>query len=228
VNLPASSFVPRRIGIYDAARRTAMLAVQGAPSVRDPAMAAFLCHGRRWDEETGTGMARRGYPIGALLGALVALPAGPAGAQEYCVACSGPNAVYRCVIDGAKPGGPSLQMLCIATLAKEGGHATCGIKRGTVFECDGPVKRVPWAALDGAPRPNGAQASPPSALAPQPPRTEPDAAADAEPEGQPQTIVDLAKRANEQTVEQMKKAGATVKDATKKTWDCMVSLFTRC
>jgi len=26
----------------------------------------------------------------------------------------------------------------------------------------------------------------------------------------------------------MKKAGDTVKEATKKTWDCMLSLFTRC
>jgi hypothetical protein len=176
-------------------------------------------------------MARTGYGIGALLGALIAL-AGPAGAQEYCVACSGPNAVYRCVIEGAKPGGASLQMLCITTLAREGGHATCSVKRGTVFECDGPVKRVPWVALDGAPPPDRAQTPPPPAVASQPrkaePGSDPDAAADAKPEAPPQTMVDLAKRANEQTVEQMKKAGTTVKEATKKTWDCMVSLFTRC
>ena len=30
------------------------------------------------------------------------------------------------------------------------------------------------------------------------------------------------------TVEQMKKAGESVKQATKKTWECVVSLFTRC
>jgi hypothetical protein len=41
-------------------------------------------------------------------------------------------------------------------------------------------------------------------------------------------VLELAKRANEKTAAQMKKAGETVKDATKKTWDCMLSFFTRC
>jgi hypothetical protein len=48
-------------------------------------------------------------------------------------------------------------------------------------------------------------------------------------------MVELAKRANEQTSEQMKKAGETVKstgqaigEATKKTWDCVISFFTHC
>jgi hypothetical protein len=48
-------------------------------------------------------------------------------------------------------------------------------------------------------------------------------------------MLELAKRANEDTVKQMKKAGETVqnagetvKQATKKTWDCVISFFTRC
>jgi hypothetical protein len=41
-------------------------------------------------------------------------------------------------------------------------------------------------------------------------------------------VLEFAKRANEQTSEQVKKAGETVKDATAKTWNCMLSLFTRC
>ncbi len=176
-------------------------------------------------------MGRIGYPIGAALGALTSLLVGPAGAQEFCVACSEPNAVYRCVIDGAKPGGgQSLQMLCVTTLAREGRHATCGVKRGTVFDCDGPVKRVPWVALNSAPPSDGAQAPPqPASGAPRPePSANPAPTPAPAPEGPPQTMVELAKRANEQTVQQMKKAGDTVKEATKKTWDCMVSLFTRC
>ena len=74
---------------------------------------------------------------------------GQAEAQEFCVACTEPTAVYRCVIEGARPGGGQpLQVLCVTIMAKEGKHATCGIKRGTVFDCDGPVKRVPWSAAD--------------------------------------------------------------------------------
>jgi len=152
-----------------------------------------------------------------------------AAAQEFCVACTEPSAQYRCVIEGAQPhGGQPLQMLCITAMAKEGGHATCSIKRGTVFDCNGAVKRVPWVALN-APQPP----QPPPAAPAQ--KSEPAAA----PEGPPQTVVEMAKRANEQTAEQMKKAGENMKEgaksvgdkigtATKKTWDCMISFFTRC
>ena len=72
---------------------------------------------------------------------------GAASAQEYCVACSEPDAVYRCIIEGAQPGGAQpLQVMCITAMAKAGNHATCGVKSGTVFQCDGPVRRVPWTA----------------------------------------------------------------------------------
>jgi hypothetical protein len=171
---------------------------------------------------------------------LAGLAAWRAEAQEYCVACSEPNALYRCVIDGAQPrGGQSLQMLCVTALAKEGRHATCSVKRGTVFECDGAVKHVPWAALNVPAQPDAAQPPPwavPAAARPEPaassirvpPPAPAPAAAAPPPEGPPQTMVEFAKRANEKTAEQMKKAGDTVKDATKKTWDCMLSLFTHC
>jgi hypothetical protein len=168
-------------------------------------------------------MGRVGYPVGAVLIAQAVLLIGQAAAQEYCVACSGPNAVYRCVIDGAQPrGGQPLQMLCVTAMAKQGGHATCSVTRGTVFECDGPVKRVPWAPVGAAPQPQPAEQPPAQ------PGTRPEPAAGRgpapAPEAPPQTMVDLAKQANEKAAEQMKKAG----EATKKTWDCMFSLFTRC
>ena len=203
-----------------------------------PGMAAFprqTCNGVR--EETGTIMGRMAHPIGVVLAVLICLPIGQAEAQEYCVSCSGPNALYRCVIDGAQPrGGQPLQMLCITAMAKDGGHATCSVKRGSVFECDGPVKRVPWAALNGPAPPEGPTAQP---WAPETaPKPEPAArpmpaptsapAASPGPEAPPQTVLELAKRTNEKTAEQMKKAGDTVKEATKKTWDCMASFFTRC
>ena len=184
-------------------------------------------------------MARIAQPIGAVLAVLTCLQVGPAEAQEYCVSCSEPNALYRCVIEGAQPrGGQSLQMLCVTAMAKDGGHATCSVKRGTVFECDGTVKRVPWAALNvpaqteaAAPQPWAIETAPPKpapAASPVPSAAAPAPAATPGPEAPPQTVLELAKRTNEKTTEQMKKAGDTVKEATKKTWDCMLSLFTRC
>lgn len=185
-------------------------------------------------------MGRIAGPI--VLTAFACALAAQAEAQEYCVACSEPNAIYRCIIDGAQPGGgQSLQMLCITALAKQGGHATCGVKRGTVFDCDGAVKRIPWAALSAPQQPTPAAVPPWSGQPAPTPRPEtaaapaappaadmPPPAATPAPEAPPQTVLELAKRANEDTARQFKKAGDTVKEATRKTWDCVASLFTRC
>jgi hypothetical protein len=171
-------------------------------------------------------MGRIGHSLVTGLGMLVALGAGPAEAQEYCVACSEPSGLYRCVIEGAQPrGGQSLQMLCVTAMAKEGGHATCSVKRGTVFDCDAAVKRIPWAVLDSGPPPDTPQppVAQPSATPPAP-KPVPAAGPNPATEAPPQTMVDLAKQANEKTAEQMKKAGESVK----KSWDCVFSFFTRC
>ena len=161
------------------------------------------------------------------LGSMIALVGLPAAAQEFCVACSEPSALYRCVIEGAQPrGGQSLQMLCVTAMAKEGGHATCTVKRGTVFDCDGAIKRIPWAALDQGSQAEGPTRPPP--LPEQSPKPAPVSAQDQPPDAPPKTMVDLAKQANDKTAEQMKKAGESVKEATKKTWDCVFSLFTHC
>lgn len=172
-------------------------------------------------------MGRTGYPVGATLFALLSM--GQAAAQEYCVACKGPDAVYRCVIDGAQPrGGQPLQMLCVTAMAKQGGHTSCSVTRGTVFECGGSVKRVPWAPLGVAPQSEPAASSIPQPAAKPEPATGSGPGPVPAPEAPPQTVVDLAKQANEKAAEQMKKAGDNVKDATQKTWECMFSLFTRC
>ena len=175
--------------------------------------------------ELETPMQRIVHRFGLGLGALITLGNGPAPAQEYCVDCSEPAGLYRCVIEGAQPrGGQSLQMLCVTAMAKDGGHGTCSIKRGTVFDCDAAVKRIPWTMLEA-----GRQAETPHSLAAQPaPGPVPTATPNPAPEAPPQTVVDLAKQANEQTASQMKKAGESVQAATKKTWDCVFSLFTRC
>jgi hypothetical protein len=169
---------------------------------------------------------RNGWMTGLIWVVFIGAFAGGAEAQEYCVACTEPGAVYRCVIDGARPGGgQSLQMLCVTTMAKEGKHGTCGIKRGTVFDCDGPVKRVPWSGADlPVETPGGNTAA-----------TKPES----DPKEPPKTLLEMTKRANEQTAEQIKQANENVKEsvkstgdaignATKKTWDCLTSLFKQC
>lgn len=171
-------------------------------------------------------MLRRIEISAILVAATATLWAPTAQAQEYCVACSEPEAVYRCIIEGAQPGGAQpLQMLCITAMAKAGGHATCGVKRGTVFQCDGPVKRVPWVA---------AGEEIPAPIATPRPADKP-----ADPSAPPKTMLELTDRASKKTADDMKKAGDTVKEGAqnlgqgiaggaKKTWECLSSLFFKC
>jgi hypothetical protein len=161
---------------------------------------------------------------GVRLGAAI-VGLGGASAQEYCVSCTQPNAIYRCVIEDARPGGQSLTRLCLTALTREGGHAACSVKGGTVFDCNGPIKRVPWTAQD-----SGRVAEP--AAEPQAKEAAPKADTKG---GEPKTMLDLAKRANqnlqkanEDAKEQAQSAGEAIGNATKKTWDCMLSLFSRC
>jgi hypothetical protein len=162
-------------------------------------------------------MSKRNASLALLAGvAALLLAAGPARAQEYCVACSEPNAIYRCVIDNAQPGGSQpLQVLCITALAKAGGHGQCAIKKGTVFDCTGPVKRIPWTA--------SADETPAPLATPKPSEQQP-----SDPKEPPKTVQEMATRANKQTTEDMKKAGDTFKDNAKKTFECVTSFFFKC
>jgi hypothetical protein len=164
---------------------------------------------------------------------LVTAALSPAAAQEYCVQCTSPDAIYRCVLDDAKPGiVPSLQMHCISTMAKQGQHGTCSIKRVTVFECNGPVKRIPVVADPGAAAPPAQAAAPvpPPIVKPQPATIDPSA---------PKTVKELADRTAEKSSAQLKKTGEAIKQTTEKTgeatgsalqktWACVSSFFTKC
>ena len=149
------------------------------------------------------------------------------------MSCAEPAAVYRCVIDGARPGGNlPLQMLCVTAMSKEGPHRKCAVRGGTVFDCKGPVKRVSWAAYNE---------QSPVPIAGAPPAAAPPAAAkpESDPAQPPRTIEEMAKRANQKTAEQLRKAnddvqenaqtfGEKMSDASKKTWRCLSSFFTQC
>jgi phage tail tape-measure protein len=161
-----------------------------------------------------------------LVGGALCVVSAPAEAQEFCVACVEPPAVYRCVIEGARPGGGQpLQSLCVTAMTKEGRHASCSLKGGTVFDCNGPVRKVSWAANS----PN----APASAISTVPPKQEaPKQGAPEQPAKNsnqpPATVEEMAKRAGEKSADQAKSFGESVGDASKKTWRCIASLLTRC
>ena len=163
-------------------------------------------------------------------------------AQEFCVACEGPAAVYRCVLEGIGPAqAQPLKVVCITTLAREFKHASCSVRGGTVFDCNGAIKRVNAQGFapvrpDGTPLPPAVIAEPQKA-----PLT------DSEP---PKTVEELAKRVGKSTSESakqtgiavdaaVKKTGSAVGDAFKKTgdaiggaatktWTCLTTLFKSC
>jgi hypothetical protein len=116
-------------------------------------------------------------------------------------------------------------MLCLVAMTREGGHNACSVRGGTVFECDGPVRRVPWAAYNVGPKGEAPGPAPAAARDPE--------------EGPPRTVAEMLARANANTAEQLRQANETVKnqaqalgkgidDAGKKTWRCLSSLFSRC
>jgi hypothetical protein len=103
-------------------------------------------------------------------------------------------------------------------MTKLGGHARCSVKGGTVFDCDGQVKRVPWSAQGEAPP---KASNPPDSVR-----------ASGEPAQPPKTVEEMARRAKETTGTEVKETtrtiGENIGDATKKTWRCVTSLFSRC
>ena len=199
--------------------------------------------------------ARRSIGFAALASSLSA--AAPATAQEFCVACTGPDALYRCVLDRAAPSGIPLKFLCIQTLARQGGHAACSVRSGTVFDCDAPIRRIDASsgAVNATVPPAGdapehnAQSTPPTAIgyAPEPraatsqedatapggvhrdelARDRPEPSQPDQPD-QPDTVEKLAKSISRSSKEALVKAGEGIKSTTQKTWDCVASLFKSC
>ncbi len=170
----------------------------------------------------------------ALLGA--SLAAGTylstqAQAQEFCVACEGPAAVYRCVLEGIGPAqAQPLKVVCVTTIAKELGHASCSVKGGTVLDCNGPIKRV-QAQGRALPGPDGALPEPTIVAAPLKPVPDPTS--------EPKTLEEVARRMGKSTSDGAKDTGAAVGNAVKKTgdaiggavqktWTCVTTLFKAC
>ncbi len=161
-----------------------------------------------------------------------------ASAQEYCVTCTGPDALYRCIIGGdVAPAARNArgQLLCIKELAKSGQHASCSVDRTS----SGPCSGVPMTVMlpDGPNVPDEAFAPPFETIqAPvgeeaqgrpsdqEPPPENAIESAEPAPEGPPKTVVDMAKGPGKN----LKKAGDAVGNAAKKTWTCLSSFFSDC
>jgi hypothetical protein len=162
--------------------------------------------------------ARRGSmrvtpPAIAASALLLAATGGAVLAQEFCVGCNGPSAVYRCVIGDARQAqGQPLQQVCTTTLVKEGGHTDCGIRKGTVFDCDGPIKRI-----GGAPPGSDkiGQQSRQKTTDPEKPKP-------------PENVADSVRDLSRASAKQIEKTGEAAGGGAKSVWKCVTSLFKSC
>ena len=153
-------------------------------------------------------------PAIAASAVLLAATGGAVLAQEFCVACNGPSAVYRCVIGDARQAqGQPLQQFCTTTLVKEGGHTDCGIRKGTVFDCDGPIKRI-GGAPPGSGKGGGQQAQQKTV---EPEKSKP-----------PENVADSVRDLSRASGEQIEKTGEAAGGAAKSVWKCVTSLFKSC
>ncbi|HZP08661.1 hypothetical protein [Methyloceanibacter sp.] len=92
---------------------------------------------------------RQIFKVAALAAVLCAIPlSAMAGEASFCVACSGPDQVYRCRVtgEGSIPS-DALKLYCVIRTAKEGHHASCSAENATaacagidkVYTYDGPA-----------------------------------------------------------------------------------------
>jgi hypothetical protein len=176
---------------------------------------------------------------------------GLARAAEYCVSCAGPDAAYRCKIEGTPDGpgdDPRAQLLCIRQLAESGAHESCSVARSASYPCPGELKVIAGPVGEVVPpasaEPAGEWAPVPSP--PAPPPADGNVQAQPAPGTPPKTVEELAgqtvnsskdglKKAGEtisgtaeKAGEQIGSAGSAVGNAAKKTWNCLTSLFSDC
>ncbi len=161
---------------------------------------------------------------------------GPLEAGEFCVACTGPVASYRCTFtgDGSSSQSPGLQLTCISELAKLGRHQSCTIERNRQSPCDATAKL--FAAPEAFATPSPAGAKPAAAATPEEPQkktvpadvppadhaADPSAAPEEDPtpaaqaEGKiPRTVKEIVDKSAADTKESAEKAGAAVGGAAK-------------
>ena len=174
----------------------------------------------------------------------------PAIAESYCVACYGPDAVYKCVVSGAPAGGapdPRNQVQCVKQIAKADGHARCSVERFSTAGCSGPERIIsPATAAVTITPPPGAAADTAAGTGPSPAQEAPTVEPAVELEQPPKTVEEMAKTTVENTKkglgdvgssvksttekagEQIEGVGSAIGDAAKQSWNCVKSLFSDC
>jgi hypothetical protein len=167
-----------------------------------------------------------------------------AAAEDYCVTCQGPAAMYACGIEGMADAAPNprFQLLCITELAKAGGHESCQVPRSAPKPCPGIVKLVQLPAAGS----QAAEAEPAPAVPPgnEPTKTGTDVnssdhqksdvlqpgvepgAVDGAPTrtaddkalevAPPRTVEEMAKRSVEQTKKELDDASEALKQSSEK------------
>lgn len=149
-----------------------------------------------------------------------------AAAQDLCVQCDGPSAMYRCSIAdidkaGSFPGrGKAIEYVCLTQLARQGPHERCRVSHNHGNVCLGDQRTVSWETPRDGQAP--AAAVPPTKVerpTNEPPRTLAEVA---------RNTVEGSKQAVKKTGEQIEQAGDAVGGAMKKTWSCLITLFSAC
>ncbi|MEZ5852534.1 MAG: hypothetical protein R3D68_18025 [Hyphomicrobiaceae bacterium] len=168
--------------------------------------------------------------FGVLVGGVSLAMAATAQAQEYCVVCNDPGAIYRCILKNAGPARTQpLKVACITALARAGRHASCAVRGGTVFDCVGPLTKVDATTgeVEGAPPAQGTATAttapqPIAGAAPVPPKKQTSS------DTPPATVEEAIKRATSSTVDTVSQAGRSISSGAKKSWTCVTSLFKSC
>lgn len=178
--------------------------------------------------------------------AILSSAALPAAAEEQCVTCEEPFAVYRCAFDpqsSLSMTASAAPLVCAKELAQRGGHARCSIRRNASGPCEGelvvvapsadtqmPVAPPANVVVPGTVPPAIGTGQEDPKLAPIKP-IEPAAApedasqdvpskqeeAEAEPKGPPKTVEELAKRTAKSSKKGLEDAGDAVVGVAKKT-----------
>ncbi len=199
-----------------------------------------------YDEDT-TMLLRSRYVVAAFA---MALPSARVNAGEICVVCNEPAASYRCGFEGdaaAPASGAGFQLLCIKAVATRGGHKSCTIDRARALgPCEGTLVALPNPADGPVAAGTPAAVTPPVAATIPVPVAVPVPASAVGKDQPPATVEALAKATVEQSKKDWDKANATVKETTveagqdlkragnavgnafKKSWNCVVSLFSSC
>lgn len=169
--------------------------------------------------------------------------AGAAAAQEFCIVCTTPQAMYRCAIDNYRPGtAPNLGVVCTDAMARTGGHASCTVGKGiTVLDCKGPLMRVDIinpatpvvtnAAVEDAKAAKAkAESGEPKTVLDMIKRAQSPATAPAAPAPQPAPAAPSVKRSDQPapTASPAPRPAADKSNPLADTWRCMWSFFTKC